>query len=410
VNIRHVLLVEPEPGGHHFIPYLLYLVRALRERQVRISLLTTEAALDHPAMQEIRASAGGSLTLHCMPRVRPAKSSRMSLLYRQWRCYRTLKRAMRRLREVLKPDLCVLMHANAMDRVMGLLGSPFLDLDFVTLTIHLKFHWSAMGISGSTRGAGVSRWLFERALADPKHRAALSIDESLLAFYTVRPEVRRKLHYLPDPGQIRNPPSKQVARSELGIAADAYVILIYGGISERKNVSQLLALARRSAARPVIVLAGAHDQDAKRLQREDNWQVLVSEHRLHAFDGFLSVVDEARVFACADVAWIAYHRSFHAQSAVLPQACSMGMPVLAKDSGLIGYQVRKFKLGVCFDPHDDAQALAGIERMAQASVRLGFRDHCLAFAARRSEAAHRAVWQAVFDRLDSRHSGAEQRR
>ena len=49
-----IVLVEPEAGGHHFLPYLLFLAQALQARGHPLMLLTTEAAVAHPAMPRLQ--------------------------------------------------------------------------------------------------------------------------------------------------------------------------------------------------------------------------------------------------------------------------------------------------------------------------------------------------------------------
>ena len=72
---------------------------------------------------------------------------------------------------------------------------------------------------------------------------------------------------------------------------------------------------------------------------------------------------EAQVFTAADLVWLGYVGGAYGSSGVLYQAGSAGLPVISMADGLIGWTVRKHKLGISLDTTDTAKVVDAIERM-----------------------------------------------
>ena len=80
-----LLVVEPDPGGHHFIPYLLFFARQAQARGIEVSLLTTEAATRHPAMAMLQEGLDTPLPVHPMPGLAVASGLAAIGVVRAWR-------------------------------------------------------------------------------------------------------------------------------------------------------------------------------------------------------------------------------------------------------------------------------------------------------------------------------------
>ena len=100
-----LLVVEPDPGGHHFIPYLLFFARQAQARGIEVSLLTTEAATRHPAMAMLQAGLARPLQVHPMPGLAVASGRRVAgLLQAQWNYWQAVATGFRNLPADARPD------------------------------------------------------------------------------------------------------------------------------------------------------------------------------------------------------------------------------------------------------------------------------------------------------------------
>ena len=85
--------------------------------------------------------------------------------------------------------------------------------------------------------------------------------------------------------------------------------------------------------------------------------------RIYEMNRFLSDEEEHAVFRAADIAWLGY-RGHYGQSAVLVQATMMGLPIIACDEGLIGWQVRVHGLGPTVNISDTRAVSEALSRLA----------------------------------------------
>lgn len=382
-----IVLVEPEAGGHHFLPYLLFLAQMLQARGHPLTLLTTPAAALHPAMQRVQQELRAPLPWHPMRAPVTQAAGTLGLLRRQFDYWRSVRDAARTVPE--RDAVFVLMSADAVDRAMALRGSPFGGRRFVPLFIQLKFHWPALGIGPGGRFAGLSRQAFLQVLGHRDLLAAATIDASLPEALRAHPLVRR-LWVIPDPGEIHCALDRTAARAALGLPATAPIVLVYGVIDARKGIPALLAAARELSSLHVV-LAGRFAPGHAAALRAHGLTELQAANRLSVCDRYVDTEEEGRLFRAADLVWLGYAPDFNGQSAVLAQAASAGVPVLGKAGGLIGRTIRAAGLGLTVDPaaHDAVVAALQValtsppEQLAPGTAR---------FAAARSAAAYRRAW------------------
>ena len=360
-----LLIVEPYPGGHHFVPYLLFLAKAAMARGIEVRLMTTASAMRHPAFAVLQASLPAPLPVDPMPELprMEGASGLFGQMRRQWDYWDVMARGFSRLPANARPDHVFLLSMDSLDRVMALRGSPFGKTPFSGLFVHLKFHWASLGVGPAGRFPAIHQWLLSRLLKMCSLHALATIDESLPEWWQARhPRCAHKLRFVPDPGHIRLEEDRQTARRKLGIAADAFVVLLYGRISSRKNVAALLR-ALFAGGNAVAVLAGQVEQSDAHLPQSDDAKALRDQGRLLVLDRFIDLDEEQRLFCATDVVWLGYARSEWGQSAILAQAASAGRPVLAREGGWIGWMTQRHRLGLCVDPEDAEQVNAALEKL-----------------------------------------------
>lgn len=388
-----ILLVEPEAGGHHFVPYAAVLAVALVEAGFDTILLTTKEAIAHPAMSEFNQFVGVRVSVRLMPAIRPAGSGSVPALLRaQYRYWHAARAGIAAIDAADRPALCVLLGLDSCDRAIAVLGSPCGGLPFVGLTIQAKHHWPAVGIGRGGRMATLNRWTFDRVVARRDCLGVASIDETLVRHEEQRGRHAGRVRFVPDPGQVARRIDRDEARGALEVDPSPPLVLVYGGLDGRKNVSPLLEAARRSSAGPLVALVGRIGPDVHALADSEDWMALKAEGRLLLEDGFASVEREALWFGAADLVWVGYRADFLGQSAVIPQAASAGVPVIGRRGGLIGRTVEAHGLGATVDAGDATAIAAALDALAHARRSGEFGDNLRRFAAGRSHAAYGRAW------------------
>lgn len=391
-----LLIIEPEAGGHHFLPYVQYFAQAAQVQGISVRLMTSASACAHPAMALLQDSLVKPLEICLMPDVPAIKTGgSFALFARQRLAYKAVADGFSKIPHADRPEHIVMMCMDGFDRWFALFGSPFGSIRYSGLYIGVKFHLHALGIAPAGRLAAVHQWLFNRLAAQKNLYAAATIDESLLEFYKAEPKILNKLRFVPDPGQVALLESQAAARIRLDMPTDKFAVLMYGGISQRKNITGLLAAAT-AVSNVLVVLAGRMDDEARQIcQRSAHAHQLRAENRLRCFDQFIEPALESAVFSASDCVWLCYASDFYGQSAVLAQAASAQKPILARSGGQIGYTCAKHELGICAAPNQPEQILKALTQlMDDETLRQRFIAHAAKFAPARSAKAFGAAMLA----------------
>jgi glycosyltransferase involved in cell wall biosynthesis len=217
---------------------------------------------------------------------------------------------------------------------------------------------------------------------------------SLMRLFAINPSVagpagRRlagrlaeKLCYLPDPAEQRVTMNRALARSRLGLRDDQTALLIFGALTERKGIRELLgALRDHWPAQLSLILAGAQDNAIRTLLAEPHWSAEIRRGRLIVRDFIHDDDDEALVYAASDMAWLGYigHRFV---SGVMVAAGRAGLPMITSDEGEIGYLARTHGIGIAINPHDPNAIRDGLRLLLQPVVRQDCARAASAFFAR----------------------------
>lgn len=363
----HVLVIEPVATGHHMALYLRLVVRAAAELGWKVSVLSTASAVADPAFQLVRSDVP-DIDVYLMPELRRAASyGSLTLLWSQYRCFRQVGRATAEIRRRCHVDLAYILDVGYFDKIAAVAGSPFSDLPWCGIMVSAKFHRHRLGLGPRSRSDSVYEYLFGRLLKIKKLRVLATIDEVFLAFaHDVGLSLSSKLAYIPDVGQLKGMESKNQARRRLGIDVDAFVVLVYGSLSRRKGIDELLtALSAMDVPSSIVAhLAGRQDESVAKILRTPRAEKLMREGRLVLSDHFHDMAMEYGAFVSADVVWLGYVGGAFGSSGVLYQACSMGLPIVATHEGLIGRIVRTHGVGRLVDPRDSAEVAACLVELA----------------------------------------------
>ncbi|NER78922.1 MAG: glycosyltransferase [Leptolyngbya sp. SIO1D8] len=195
--------------------------------------------------------------------------------------------------------------------------------------------------------------------------------------------------HLPDPVALEkaSPIRVQQLQAELGIDSNRTVALVFGALTQRKGVPQLLeAIAQllpSEAQKLCLVLVGESN-----LADDLNRQIDLIHHKLPiqivCRYEFVPEADVSAYFQLADIVLAPYQRHV-GMSGILLQAAAAGKPVLSSDYGLMGELVHRFQLGIAVDSTQPAAIAQGLQQcLAQPLTSLGNRAQMQAFAEQNS--------------------------
>ncbi len=383
-----VLIVEPKAGGHHMVSYVRFIVRAAARRGWSVQLLTTGNAFGHKAFELVRSELPPDSEVHVMDDVeKPPSSGSVALMQAQNSFYNALARGFSKLPGGREPDFVYVVNLDHFDKVLSLKGSPFGRLPFGGMMMSVKFHRHAMGLGPESRNDFFYGWLFRRMLAIPDLKFCTVVDEPFMEYAAGQDRREyRKLVHVPDVGELRGDMSREGARRKLGIGEGRFVVLVFGTLTRRKGIRELLQaveeLSREQSAVQVH-LAGRQNEPVRALMKTPLATGLKRRNRLMVSEGFQDEEQEYRAFRSADAVWVGYVMGFTGSSGVLIQAASIGLPAIASDEGLVGWLTKRHGLGVTVTPGETSSVKRAITELAgNEALRNGCAENGRRFARR----------------------------
>lgn len=346
-----VLIIEPDFSGHRW-RYAEWAAEACLEAGYACVIATASANATHPLAQRLAAAnadagyaANLQITFVDPPEQRASRGLGSISYVRYFRyfqhIYRTVGRENRVVR-VIVPYVDYFLYA------LPLMGSPFGSMPWVGITMRSTFHHHEAGVRAPRRPLvnAVKAQLFRRALRTQGLQTLLTIDPTLGDWWASHAEPdSATVQYLPDPSPDTPTPDPLYARERLGLTLYGQHVLVYGAISERKGIFELIDALTARADAPALIIAGAQDMDVrgplKKRLAQLNSPVIV-------LDQFISAGIEADLFSACDVVWLGY-KGHYGMSGVLVQAYRSGTPLIATADGLIGWFCRDGALGPVID-------------------------------------------------------------
>ena len=239
----------------------------------------------------------------------------------------------------------VAIHLFADAAMMALTAGPPLPCPVVPLLFRPRAHYpDAFGSRLTTSERRKAR-LYETTLAlwrrRPDARAVLTFDEVAARRWAARSGA--PAYWLPEA------PVPDVVPSGEPVTADC---VVFGRLAQRKGLDQLAAAVALEPTDLRVRLVGEVDPRYRRslelgVERMQGAgaQVVLEDERVTEEQGLRALRSSRCVVA-------AYPRHFGSSRVVL-EAAAVGTPVIAEDFGLMGHQVRTYRLGVairCGDP------------------------------------------------------------
>ncbi|RAR61706.1 glycosyltransferase involved in cell wall biosynthesis [Paraburkholderia unamae] len=357
-----IAIIEPNLTGHRW-RYVEWISQACVEAGHRCLIITDTEFATHPFAQRVVSAARPDvrlvpLDLHTVP---PGPQYAMSV-YMRFRAF--YARALEQVSRTERVRLVVAPYADYFFYTLGGLGSPFGDTPWIAIVMGMTFHHANFGLRTPRRPLVdlAKSALFRRAMRARGLRTLFTIDPTLPDWFAgTKPRHAAPLDYVADPFPEIEGVDPQLARARLGLDAHSRYLLVYGAISERKGIRELLpALAHKHDA-PCLVIAG---------EQEEYTRAFINEHApqlTHApviFDQFVSEDMERDLFSACDAVWLGY-KQHYGMSGVLVQAYRFGKPVVASADGLIGWYCRDGAMGPLIDDLEPATISRALEALAR---------------------------------------------
>lgn len=353
-----LLIVELEGDGHNMVLYTRLLLHEIERRGWSATLLTTESARRHPAFDIVAAGLDRPPETHVIPEIsRPENGGSFSLMLSQIRIWRALRAASRANGDFAGYDLIYCINMDKFEKAIALLGSPFGGRPFAGMLTNPKFHRAPLRMGPRSRADVLYKALFKRLLRLPALKCLTVIDELFRQFCVEAPLPHAgKIQAVPDVGELAKFETTDSARRRFDIPQNAFVVLLYGNLSRRKGVGELLrAVESIDRDDTVALVAGRADDETEGLLASPWCRAMQEKGTLVVLNDFHDDAAEAALFGAADAVWLGYVGGAYGSSGVLFQAGSAGQPVIAMELGLIGWMVREHDVGITLDPRDAAQ-------------------------------------------------------
>lgn len=360
----NVLLVEPIGNGHHMSLYVRFILRKLFQEGCRVSILTTRSTVNHPSYQLANAEAYGELRHYLMAELPiKASNSSLSILYAQIKAWRSLQYSFRKIAKDVKPDIVYLPTLDWIVKAIEILGSPFGDTMFAGLYMAPTHHRKTMNIGPAGRHDWLYSKLFQRLLKNPSLHRLLVIDETFYDFCKIcYPSLSTKIEYVPDFAKISGNSTRENSRKAIGISDESVAVLVYGSLSLRKGINQLLEamIDHKVPSNIVVILAGKPDRDIYNILQTTLCQRLLESGRIIMRLYFHDENQEYNVFMASDFVWLGYVSGFYGSSGVLYQAVHASLPIIGMKDGLIGKMIERYSLGITINPSDIDSVVRGL--------------------------------------------------
>jgi glycosyltransferase involved in cell wall biosynthesis len=285
-----------------------------------------------------------------------------------------------------RPDVVYVVNLDYCMVALAALGSPFGRTPFAGMLMNLNFHHRAMGVGGRRSWRErLNEVLVRRLLALPGLVSLMTLDELFPRYAEARSIAgKEKICYVPELPTLDDCASNGRTRKDFGLRDEQCAVLVYGSLSLRKGIAQLLRATAGPSCPPsvVVVLAGVQDDAVRALLKGDDGQALRASGRLIEVPGYLSPSDEAAVFRAANVAWLGYW-NFYNMSGMLLQATIAGLPVIACKNGLVGWYSSTYGLGELVDVTQHDEIVRALQSLAlDRGKHAAFSKNCRTFAAR----------------------------
>jgi hypothetical protein len=343
---KTILIVETEYRGHYLIGYIRFILRSLQTDDWNVVLLTTKEAINHDSFKILTKEKKQFKTIFIKKTNLPKKNI-LSLLWYQIKFYYSLKKTFKKINIKYNFDHVFLNSLDRFDKILSILGSPFLHVRFSGILLGVNFHMKYFKINFKGKLNIVSIILFKKLLKI-KNLNKIIVNDPLFPIFLKNKNFINsdKVKFLHDPKDFPYVIENSIAKKKLQLKKSFFYVLVYGAIKSSKGIEELLlALNSSDISKKIrVLIVGEHSSDVKHLFRLKFVKRLISEKTIYIYNKWQSNYREILFFCAADAIWVGYKNNPY-PSGVLYQASILKTPVLVSNFGIIGWLNKRFKIG-----------------------------------------------------------------
>jgi glycosyltransferase involved in cell wall biosynthesis len=357
-----VLIVEPDFTGHRW-RYAQWAAQAFAEAGQRCVIATVSANARHPLAHTVASEHLPGIELALIderlpPNAHVANTGRIPYVGRHRyfaHAYATVS-ARTSISFVLVPYIDYFLYA------LPFLGSPFHDAAWIGITMRTTFHHRHVGVTTPDRPLvnTIKTALFRRALRTRGLRTLLSIDPTLMQWSeqtSARVRKGARIAYIADPFPDSQAADAVQARARLRLGLGPH-LLVYGSITERKGIRELIVALEAMPSAPTLVVAGQQDEATRAFVRAHGPRLTPAPI---VMDHFIDSETERDLFSACELLWLGY-KGHYGMSGVLVQAYRFDKRVIATREGLIGWFCGDEAFGPVLDDLSPSSIAAAIDR------------------------------------------------
>ena len=365
------VIADMQATGHH-PRYVRWIAESKFLQNNELIIVGAKELLNHPEIKQAKGSFEQiEMSIDRATSIILEGNSFVGLIKRQL-AYRALyAKAFHKVQsEFGNVNLIILPYIDHALDAWSALGMKTSEAPWMGVSMHSVFHLRCIpGMSSPPRRDDAVRRLFFRKLLRQRNlRKLLTIDPTMLAYAesAFSTSEYRRLAYLPDPSALYELSDRRTSRHHLSVPSEVYLVVLYGALSLRKGVRELLQAVESSRCpkQVHVLLAGKQDKDVELLLSSDLADRLRSEQRIHILNQYLDEALEKQILSSADSVWVGYI-GFYRMSGVLVLAARHRIPCIFTGQGIVGHLGRTLGLGAEINPNDIQTAIDALRSLAE---------------------------------------------
>lgn len=369
-DVRKLMLFDLSINGHH-PAYIQHLIRYWCEQKLTgcLDIVVSPKFMQHHADVVNLASdyAENVNFVQLDPEAEATLKSRKSGVNRTFRAFQEWN-LLCQYADSLKATHCLIMYFDTCQLPLAFGKKPPCPVS----GIYFKptFHYSNFANSVSSWKDRLQQWreklLLSRLLQHSQLQTLFCLDPFVVK-HIDQSHSSVKLVPLPDPVSLTTVSQAEVVslRKHLGIDSGRHVFLLFGALTGRKGIHQLLeALAMLPAdlsQKLCLLLVGQANQQEQTNIASQIAMIRQTATQVITRYEFISDSEVQTYFQLADVVLAPYQRHV-GMSGILLLAAAAQKPVLSSNYGLMGEMVQRYNLGLTVDSTIPAEIAKGLTR------------------------------------------------
>ncbi len=293
---------------------------------------------------------------------------------------------LRKITKEIRPDIIVIPCMDYVLRAFVFFGSPF-NLPWVGVQIKNPFQ--------NVKHRVIYRFILSRIKNQLKKGSFLfTIDQGFSKIIDHDIYKNARSSYLADPVNMPCIIDRGLALGQLNLSKSCTWVLVYGAISNRKNIEILLnSIYDLESNKIGVIIAGLCDDSVLSVLLEESSKELIKDKRLVVINEYLSEKQEELVFSACDIVWMGYS-GHYGMSGVLIKAVWAKRVVIACNTGLIAQFAKSTRAGPVINTEDITEIKNILLLLSSPRVRQKY-------ISKASDSLNEHSWDSFISKVDS---------